>query len=253
MRTETSRLSKRGAPLEGKCALVTGGARRLGREIARTLAEAGADVTITYRTSASEAAETVSAIEALGRRAQAVRCDVRADADVRAAVETAVALRGRLDILVNNAGVFTSGGLEELTVAQWDEAFHVNARGPFLFAREAAPHLRAAQGRIVNLGSLGGVRAWAGHGHYCASKAAVHMLTQVMAKSLAPDVSVNCVAPGWIEMDDSDGAEAARFAAKTPMRRNGTVADVAGAVLFFAAGPAFVTGQVLAVDGGLGL
>jgi 3-oxoacyl-[acyl-carrier protein] reductase/pteridine reductase len=253
MRTETSKLYASGTPLKGKCALVTGGARRLGREIARTLAEAGAAVTITYRTSASEAADTVRAVEALGRSAQAVQCDVRKEADVRAAVEAAAALHGRLDILVSNAGVFTSGRLEELTLTQWDEAFQVNARGPFLFAREAAPYLRAAHGRIVNLGSLGGMHAWVGHGHYCASKAAVHMLTQAMAKSFAPEVSVNCVAPGWIEMEGTDGEVAARFAAKTPMRRNGTVADVAEAVLFFAAGPAFVTGQVLAVDGGLGL
>jgi len=120
-------------------------------------------------------------------------------------------------------------------------------------AREALPHLRAAHGRIVNIGSLGGIHAWAGHAHYCSSKAAVHMLTQAMAKAFAPEVSVNCVAPGWIEMDGSVDAAATRFAAKTPMKRNGTAEDVAEAVLFFATGPGFVTGQVLAVDGGLGL
>jgi len=113
--------------------------------------------------------------------------------------------------------------------------------------------LRAAHGRIVNIGSLGGIHAWAGHAHYCSSKAAVHMLTQAMAKAFAPEVSVNCVAPGWIEMGDSAGGAAERFAAKTPMKRNGTAEDVAEAVLFFATGPGFVTGQILAVDGGLGL
>lgn len=253
MRQETSSLHVSGTPLEGKCALVTGGARRIGRSITLALARAGADVTITFQSSSVGAAETVRGVETLGRKALAVRCDGRMESEVRAAVEAAVAFHGRLDILVNNAGVFGSGKLDELSAAQWDEVFQVNARAPFLFAREAVPHLRAAHGRIVNLGSLGGLRAWAGHGHYCATKAAVHMLTQGMAKSFAPEVSVNCVAPGWIEMDDADSNEAARFAAKTPMQRNGRATEVAEAVLFFAAGPAFVTGQVLAVDGGLGL
>ena len=253
MQTETSSLYTSGKPLAGKCALVTGGARRLGREIALMLGRAGADVTITFRNSASAAQDTVRALESMGRKAQAVRCDVREEVDVRTAVEAAVAFHGRLDVLVNNAGVFAAAGLEELSVAEWDEAFDVNTRGPFLFAREAVKHLRRTHGRIVNLGSLGGMRAWAGHGHYCASKAAVHMLTQAMAKSFAPEVSVNCVAPGWIEMAEADGDAAVRFAAKAPMQRNGTASDVAEAVLFFAAGPAFVTGQVLAVDGGLGL
>ena len=99
----------------------------------------------------------------------------------------------------------------------------------------------------------GGLHAWAGHAGYCASKAALHMLTQAMAKAFAPEVSVNCVAPGWIEMDEHPGPEAARFALRAPMRRNGAAEDVAQAVLFFASGPNFITGQVLAVDGGLGL
>jgi 3-oxoacyl-[acyl-carrier protein] reductase/pteridine reductase len=120
-------------------------------------------------------------------------------------------------------------------------------------AREALPALRAAQGRIVNIGSLGGLRAWAGHAHYCASKAALHSLTQAMAKAFAPQVSVNCVAPGWIDMDGEAGPEAGRIAARTPMRRNGSADDVAQAALFFATGPRFITGQILSVDGGLGL
>ncbi len=120
-------------------------------------------------------------------------------------------------------------------------------------AREALVHLRTVQGRIVNIGSLGGIHAWAGHAHYCGSKAALHMLTQAMAKAFAPEVSVNCVAPGWIELDERQADVSALFASRTPMRRNGTAEDVAQAVLFFATGPSFVTGQILAVDGGLGL
>ncbi|MGA8043628.1 MAG: SDR family NAD(P)-dependent oxidoreductase [Terracidiphilus sp.] len=239
--------------LAGKSALVTGGARRLGKEIALALASAGADVTITYRTSAYEAAETVQEIRKYGRKAQAIGCDVRFEDNVREAVSAACGLTGHLDVVVNNAAVFESASLEQISLEQWDAVFATNTRGPFLVARDALPHLRRARGRIVNIGSLGGVRAWAGHGHYCASKAALHMLTQTMAKSFAPEVSVNCVAPGWIDTDGTDPDEAGRFAAKTPMGRNGTAVDVAQAVLFFAAGPAFVTGQILAVDGGLGL
>ncbi len=248
-------------PLSGKSILVTGGARRVGRAIALTHARAGADVAVTYRSSFAEADQTAAAIAALGVRSGAIPCDVRSEPSVREAVDSAVTAFGQLDILVNNAAVFASAALESLTLDQWDAVFETNARGPFLVAREALPHLRAARGRIVNIGSLGASHAWAGHAHYCASKAALHMLTKAMAKAFAPEVSVNCVAPGWIEFPASPEfsesstteREAARFAAKTPMGRNGAANDVAQAVLFFASGPHFITGQVLAVDGGLGL
>jgi NAD(P)-dependent dehydrogenase (short-subunit alcohol dehydrogenase family) len=242
--------------LAGKTALVTGGARRIGREIALTLAQAGANVAITYRNSKSEAEQTTARIHALGCRALAIECDVRSEASVRAAVAATVAVFARLDVLVNNAAVFQSARLESLTLDQWDAVFETNTRGPFLVAREVLPYLRAVQGRIVNIGSLGGMHPWATHAHYSSSKAALHMLTQAMAKAFAPEVSVNCVAPGWIEQEDRTAGEAeraGRFAARTPMGRNGSAEDVAQAVLFFAAGPQFVTGQVLSVDGGLGL
>ncbi len=240
-------------PLAGKAAIVTGGAKRIGRAIALALAQAGADVTITYRTSADDAVGTVDAIEQSGRRGFALQCDVRSAVSVRAAIAAAIAEHNRLDILVNNAAVFESAPLESLSIEQWDAVFETNARGPFLVSREALPHLRPRRGRIINMGSLGGLRAWAGHAHYCASKAALHMLTQAMAKAFAPEVSVNCVAPGWIEFEGDRVPEAGRFAEKTPMRRNGTADEVAQAVLFFASGPEFVTGQILTVDGGLGL
>jgi NAD(P)-dependent dehydrogenase (short-subunit alcohol dehydrogenase family) len=239
--------------LSGKSALVTGGAKRIGREIALNLARAGADVTITYRTSKAEAGETVKAIEKLGRRALALECDVRSGTSVQGAIALAQAFHKRLDVLVNNAAVFDSGPIDEISLTQWDAVFETNTRGPFLVSRAALPHLRAHRGRIVNIGSLGGIRAWAGHAHYCSSKAALHMLTKAMAKAFAPEVSVNCVAPGWIALEGDPTEVAERFAQKTPLRRNGTAADVADAVLFFATGPGFVTGQILAVDGGLGL
>jgi NAD(P)-dependent dehydrogenase (short-subunit alcohol dehydrogenase family) len=240
-------------PLAGKVALVTGGARRIGRGIALALAQAGADVAITYLNSATQASATVAEIAALGRRGLELKCDVRAEESVGAMVREVAGQFGRLDLLVNNAAVFDSAALEELSLERWDAVFETNVRGPFLVAREALPHLRQAGGRIVNIGSLGGIRAWASHAHYCASKAALHMLTRTMAKAFAPEVSVNCVAPGWIDAGGEREDRAGRFAEKTPMGRNGAVEDVAQAVLFFAAGPAFVTGQILTVDGGLGL
>lgn len=239
--------------LHGKSALVTGGARRIGRDIALVLARAGADVTITYRESASDAQNTVEEMQKLDRRAQCLPCNVRSESSVRDSVAATLAFHGRLDILVNNAAVYETVPLDQITVEQWDAIFEINTRGPFLFAREALAHLRSTHGRIINLGSLGGLHPWPTHGHYCASKAALHMLTEVMAKSFAPEVVVNCVAPGWIDQNDKGEEAAAQYAARTPMRRNGTAADIAEAVLFFAANSSFVTGQILAVDGGLAL
>jgi NAD(P)-dependent dehydrogenase (short-subunit alcohol dehydrogenase family) len=241
-------------PLLGKAALVTGGARRIGREIALQLATAGAEVTVTYRTSRQEAEETIKAIKDLGRLAIAVECDVRSEDSVRDAVVAAVNFHGHLDVLVNNAAVFQSVPLDQLTLEQWDTVFETNARGPFLMARQAIEYLRKSQGHIINIGSLGGLRPWAGHAHYCSSKAALHMLTQAMAKAFAPEVAVNCVAPGWIDLGEEESrSDAERFASKTPMKRNGTARDIADAGVFFASATSFVTGQILAVDGGLGL
>ncbi len=239
-------------PLAGKRALVTGAARRIGRTLALTLAEAGADVAITFRGSKADAEETVSEIQACGVRGLAVSCDVRSEASVVEAVARVVGEFGGLDVLVNNAGAFETVALEEIAVAQWDAMFETNTRGPFLVAKAAHPHLKAAGGRIVNIGSLGGIHPWATHAHYCTSKAALHMLSHTMAKAWAPEISVNCVAPGMIVNGEVDPAYE-HFAQKTPMKRNGRADDVAAAVLFFATGPHFITGQLVAVDGGLGL
>jgi NAD(P)-dependent dehydrogenase (short-subunit alcohol dehydrogenase family) len=238
--------------LQHKTALVTGAARRIGRSLALGLAAAGADVAITYKGSKAEAQETVEALKKLDVRAMAVECDVRSHKSVEAAVAAVVQHFGRLDILVNNAGTFETAVLQSITLAQWDKMFETNTRGPFLMAQAAYPHLRAARGRIINIGSLGGMHPWPTHGHYCTSKAALHMLTQTMAKAFAPEISVNCVAPGMVVNGEVDPAFE-HFANKTPMQRNGTPNDVAQAVLFFAHGPHFITGQILGVDGGLGL
>lgn len=238
--------------LAGKTILITGAARRIGRTLALTLAGAGADIALTWRESEQDADRTLGEIRALGREAIAVQADVRSEASVNAAVHATLARFDKLDMLVNNAGRFETAALSEISLEQWDAMFETNTRGPFLMAKAAYPHLKAARGRILNIGSLGGMHPWSTHAHYCTSKAALHMLTQTMAKAFAPEISVNCVAPGMIVNGEvSDGYE--HFLEKTPMKRNGTPQDVAAAVMFFATGPHFITGQILSVDGGLGL
>ena len=241
-------------PLSGKVALVTGGAKRLGRASALALANAGADVVVTYLSSANEVQRTRKELEKTGARVLAVNCDVTDPKSVSGAMKQTITELGGLDILVNNAGAYETVTFDELTVQQWDSIFGVNVRGPFVVSKAALPHLRRRKGRIIHLGSLGGLRAWPTHAHYCSSKAALHMLTKSMATALAPEVAVNCVAPGMIDLGEkSASAFMARMAKQTPMRRNGTGEDVAAAVLFFATAPSFITGQVLYVDGGLGL
>jgi 3-oxoacyl-[acyl-carrier protein] reductase/pteridine reductase len=239
-------------PLAGQTALVTGAARRIGRAIALTLAAAGTNVAITYRDSSSDAEQTVGDLAASGITASAHRCDLDDPESIRQAVAAVAVHHGRLDLLVNNAGAFASAALAEITPAAWDAMFAANTRGPFLVAQAAYPHLKQVGGRIINIGSLGGIEPWATHAHYCTSKAALHMLSQTMAKAWAPEISVNCIAPGMIVQGEV-GAAYQHFADRTPMKRNGTSADVAAAALFFATCPSFITGQLLAVDGGLGL
>lgn len=249
-------------PLLGKTALITGAARRLGRASAIALAQAGADVAITFLNSGKEARETVVDLSACGVRAFALRCDVAEEASVRAMMKEAGRELGRIDILVNNAANYETAEFEKLTVKQWDAIFASNTRGPFLVSREALKWMRRSraknagplEAKIINMGSLGGLRPWATHAHYCSSKAALHMLTKVMAKALAPEIAVNAIAPGMIDLGEKSAAPFMRRMAKqTPMQRNGRADEISAAVLFFATAPQFVTGQILAVDGGLGL
>lgn len=239
-------------PLEGKVVLITGGAKRLGRASALALARAGADIAITFQDSLKEAQNTVIDLGSFGVRAVALKCDVTDEKSVRATVKETAKELGGIDILVNNAANYETVNFEDLTVKQWDAIFASNARGPFLVSREALKFLRERRGKIVNMGSLGGIEAWATHAHYCSSKAAVHMLTRAMAKALAPEIAVNCVAPGMIDLGEKAAKPFMRRMAKqTPMRRNGTGEEIAAAVQFFATAPHFITGQIMVVDGGL--
>lgn len=241
--------------LKGKAVLVTGGARRLGKAISLAMAQAGAQVAFTYLNSAEEARKTLKEIESMSAQGLTLPCDVRDERSVSQAVRLVLDKFGKLDVLVNNAGVFAGARLEEITLEQWDDVFATNVRGPFLVSKHCIPALRSSGGRIINIGSLGGEKPWATHAHYCSSKAALHMLTRVMAKALAPEIAVNSVAPGTIEMGEGreDPAFMQRVAQRTPMGRNGTGEDLAEAVMYFATASHFITGQILLVDGGLGL
>ena len=242
-------------PLEGKTVLITGGARGLGRAMAIAAARSGANVAFTYLSSKDESKATIDELNALGVKALGIQCDVRSEASIQKAVAEVTKKFKTIDVLINNAGVYETAPFPEITAAQWDEVFATNVRGPFLMSQQCLPALRKSHGRIIHLGSLGGIKPWITHAHYCSSKAALHMLTQVMAKALAPEIAVNCVAPGMIDTDkaERDSGLLKRTADRTPMRRNGTPEDIVSAVMYFAAAPTFITGQILTVDGGLAL
>ena len=156
-------------------------------------------------------------------------------------------------VALGSREVALSEPLARTTLEAWEAQLAINATGTFLCTRAALAIMKQQRsGRIINIGSLGGLHPWSTHAHYCTSKAALHMLSKTMAKAWAPEISVNCVAPGMIEQGEI-GEAYEHFARKTPMRRNGTVEDVAAAVRFFATAPHFITGQLIAVDGGLAL
>ena len=234
--------------LQGQVALVTGGAKRIGRSIALRLAAAGAGVAVNYRRSQKEAVETVREIDRIGTRGAAYRADVAVPAEAEglcAAVEKGF---GRLDILVNNAGAFFRAPVDEMTEAQWDTILDTNLKSQFFCAQAAAKRMKARDyGRIVNIASIGGMLAWPGYTHYCVSKAGVIMLTRCLAKALAPAITVNAVAPGTIQFPGEQPDE--DYIRRAPLGKVGTGEDIAEAVVFLATST-FITGQVVVVDGG---
>ncbi len=238
--------------LEGQVALVTGAGRRLGREIALTLARAGADMIVNYRASRVEAQAVAGEIARLGRRSLAVRADVSRPAQVRAMFREVERKFDRLDLLVNNAGIFFPSSWDKLTEEAWDRILGVNLKGTFFCAQAAAKMMmRRKRGRIINISSLGGLRAWPDYMHYCASKAGVIMLTRCLAKALAPHILVNSIAPGTILFPGEEPSSAIRRSIRTtPQRRAGRPQDISSLVLYLAASGDYMTGQTIVVDGG---
>jgi len=237
--------------LHGKVALVTGGGRRLGRELALALARAGADVVVNYFRSAEAAEQTAAQITALGRRALPVHADVSLKPEVLELVRRTADAFGRLDILVNNASTFHSAPFLALDEADWDRVLAVNLKGPFLLSQAAAPLLRRdGGGVIINIADLSALQPWPAHAHHSVSKAGLVHLTRVLARALAPEIRANCIAPGTVLPPEDYPEEALRRdRERTLLKRLGSPADVARTLLFLIEND-HMTGQLVVVDGG---
>lgn len=237
--------------LKGKVALVTGGAIRVGRAISLALAAAGADIVINYNSSAAEAECTASDIAALGRQALPCRADVSKSDQVQAMVDAAVERFGRLDVLVNSASIWRHTPWPEVTEADWDLLNGVAAKGAFLCARAAAPHLAAhGDGAILNIVDLSAFTPFPGYMPHSAAKAALLNLTHALAIELAPAVRVNAIAPGPVlPPPDYSPEQEARAQRVTLLRRWGKAEDVSRTAVFLVESD-YITGAVVPVDGG---
>ena len=253
--------------LEGKAALVTGGGTGVGAAVSRLLASKGCCVAVNYRNSEKEAEEVVAAVTEAGGEAFAIRADVARDAEARALVAAATERFGRLDVLVNNAGTtafIPFDDLDAVTDEVWTRLYQVNVVGAFHCARAAAPFLRgqaSADGaEIVNVGSVAGLKATGSCIPYAASKAALHNLTVALARTFAPSIRVNAVAPGFISgrwlkegLGERYESTKAAFEQAMPLEAVCSPEDVAAAILSLVEGADLVTGQILACDGGMGV
>ena len=237
--------------LDHRVALVTGAGRRLGRAMAAALAARGMTVAIHHHASGKGAYELKQEILESGGRAACFDADLTDAAAARSLPGRVVQELGRLDVLVNSAAVMHRLGFEETTPEQWDSIQNLNLRAVFFCTQGAAPALRSSRGKVVNIADLAGLEPWAGFAAHSISKAGVVMLTKVLALSLAPDITVNAIAPGAVLVpEDYDAEERERLARGTPLRRLGAPTDVISALLYLLEGGDFVTGEVLVVDGG---
>jgi len=237
--------------LAGRVALVTGAGRRLGRAFASALAGRGMTLALHYNASKAGAESLRGEIEARGGRAECFPADL-GDADAARKLAGRVADElGRLDVLVNSAAVMHHVSMEDTTPELYDEVLDLNLRSVFFVSQGAAPFLRKAGGKIVNLADLGGLEPWPGYAAHSVSKAGVVMLTRILARSLAPEVTVNAIAPGAVLVpDEYSEAERSRLAETTPLKRLGKPDDAVQALLYLLEHADFVTGDVLVVDGG---
>ena len=248
-----------GAGLEDKVALVTGGAARICAEICRTLANAGAIVAIHCHRSLAAAEDLVEEIEASGGEAFVVRGDLAEGHDRVALIESVIDRAGRLDILVNNASIFEKIPLEEMTSDAAQMMWRVNAEAPLMLIQHAAPHLRfegkGDPGSVINMiDNSSGRNDWPELSHYCASKAALLSITRSLAQELAPSIRINAVGPGAILFQEWESEERrSAVLSSIPMGRQGDTVEIAETVLFLAAGPSYITGQIIDVDGGWSL
>lgn len=236
----------------GKIALVTGAARRVGKAIALALADRGAHVVITYNTSRDEALATLGEIEARGVQGLALQANITRRGDVDAVVRQVLERFGRIDILVNNASNYYKTPFETLSEEQWDDLLGTNLKGTFLVSKRVGDEmLKAGAGKIINLADWAGFRPYKDYLPYCVAKAGVIALTTALAKTLAPQIQVNAVAPGPVLLpeDFSDSLRQAVVRA-TPLKRIGAPSDIAQTVVFLVEGSDFITGAIIPVDGG---
>lgn len=238
--------------LQGRVALITGGARRIGHIIAMALASRGAQVVISYQRSSKAAIETVGALRDLGVKAEAMAADVASASDVSRLFQRIERNFGRLDALINNASIFERTPFDRLTERDWDRHLDINLKGAFLCSLSASRLLRKRpQGKIVNIADWAGDRPYRDYLPYCVSKAGLIALTKALAKELAPGIQVVAIAPGpMLAPEDMLPAQRRAAVARLPLKRWGSPEDVANAVLFAIEGSDFLTGTTIYVDGG---
>jgi pteridine reductase len=233
-----------------RVALVTGGAVRIGRAISTALVEDGYRLIIHYNSSSGPADELVEEIRSAGGDAVAIGADLADAAEVRRLAEEATAAFGGIDLLVNNASVFPAERLEETDEALWDHTIAVNLKAPFFLIRHLTPTLRERKGIVINMADLAGIQTWAAYAAHGISKAGVVHLTRVAARSLAPEVRVNGIAPGTVLPPETMPQEEIRqLAERAPLKKNGSPDDVVRALRYLLQAD-FVTGETLVVDGG---
>jgi pteridine reductase len=239
--------------LSGKSVLITGGARRVGAAIARKLHEAGANLVVHYRNSAKDAQALAAELnQARARSVELFQADLLDLGRLPELVEFAARAWGSLDVLVNNASTFYPTPVGEITSQAWDDLLGSNLKAPLFLSQAAAPALRKSNGLILNIVDIHGMRPLRNYTVYCAAKAGLHMLTRSLAKELGPEIRVNGISPGPVLWPEQGGDERmrAKVIQRTILQRMGTPEDIAKTALFFAASAPFITGQILAVDGG---
>ena len=245
-----------GQELKDRVALITGGAKRLGAATARSLHGAGASIVVHYHRSETQAQALVAQLNTLRPRSARAVCADLLDVHALPGLVAAVLEHfGRLDVLVNNASSFYPTAIGEITAAQFEDLVGTNLRAPLFLSQAAVPALRLTQGLIVNLADIHGLRPLKGHAVYSTAKAGLVMLTQSLARELGPEIRVNAIAPGpvlWPEQPLDDALKA-EIVGKTALQRSGSPDDIARTVLFLATSAPFITGQVIAVDGGRGI
>jgi len=236
----------------GKAALITGSAKRVGRAVALELAKTGFDIAVHFKSSADDAKKVAREIEKLGRRAALVSCELADLGMINNIVSDTVEAFGRIDVLVNNASIFAKTPIDQIDLAQWDRIIRVNMVAPMILARKAAPHMqKIGGGTIINLTDSNAETPIRNYDLYCATKNALAGITKSLALELAPDITVNAVAPGIALFPEHyDDQLRAKLISKVPLKREGSAREVAGLIRFLATEGKYITGQVINIDGG---